>query len=98
LLVAVAAAVMAVATADAAEHVVAIDGVAFDPPTLTVERGDTVVWINKDPFPHTVTAAKTFDSHEIAAGASWKLTARKPGVYAYICTLHPNMKGTLTVR
>ena len=25
-------------------------------------------------------------------------TARKAGEYAYICTLHPNMKGTLTVK
>jgi plastocyanin len=25
------------------------------------------------------------------------LVARKTGVYDYICTLHPNMKGTLKV-
>ena len=38
-----------------------------------------------------------FDSHDIAGGKSWKYTARKAGEYAYICTLHPNMKGTLKV-
>ena len=65
---------------------------------LVVKRGDTVVWVNKDPFPHTVTAAGAFDSHDIPAGASWKYVARKPGDFAYICTLHPNMKGTLTVQ
>jgi plastocyanin len=76
---------------------VAIDSVAFVPETLTVHQGDTVTWVNKDPFPHTVTAKGAFDSHSIAAGASWRYVARKTGVYDYICTLHPNMTGRLTV-
>ena len=80
-----------------ATHTVAIDGVAYVPPTLTVHRGDAVTWVNQDPFPHTVTAAGSFDSHEIAAGASWRFVAHKAGVYDYICTLHPNMKATLKV-
>ena len=50
-------------------------------------------WINKDPFPHTVTAAGAFDSHPIAAGRSWKYKARRAGEFSYICTLHPTMKG-----
>ena len=62
-----------------------------------VKRGDTVTWINKDPFLHTVTAAGAFDSRSMVAGASWKYAARKTGDFAYICTLHPNMKGTLKV-
>ena len=69
----------------------------YEPETLTVKRGDTIVWANKDPFPHSVTAKGAFDSHDIAAGKSWKYTASKAGEYAYICTLHPNMKGTLKV-
>jgi plastocyanin len=76
---------------------VTIDGVAYQPPALTVQRGQTVTWVNKDPFPHTVTAAGTFDSHDIAAGKSWQFTPRKAGQFDYICTLHPNMKGTLKV-
>lgn len=82
----------------AASHTVAIEGVAYQPPVLVVRRGDTVVWVNKDPFPHTVTAPGAFDSHDIAAGATWKHVARTPGIFPYICTLHPNMKGTLTVQ
>jgi len=84
-------------TAKPASHTVNIDGVAYVPETLTVHQGDMVTWINKDPFPHTVTAKGAFDSHDIAAGASWRYVARKPGAYDYICTLHPNMKGTLKV-
>jgi plastocyanin len=78
-------------------HTVIIEGVKYEPEALTVKRGDTVVWVNKDPFPHTVTAAGVFDSHSIAAGASWKYVVRKAGEYAYTCALHPNMKGTLKV-
>ncbi len=78
-------------------HTVVIDGVKYVPEALTVKRGDTVVWINKDPYPHTVTSNGAFDSGSIAAGKSWRLKPRKAGDYAYICTLHPNMKATLKV-
>jgi plastocyanin len=78
-------------------HTVVIDGVRYTPEALTVKRGDTVVWVNKDPFPHTATSKGAFDSREIAAGKSWRWTARKAGDYAYTCTLHPNMNGTLKV-
>ena len=86
------------AAAAPATHTVVIEGVKYEPETLTVNRGDTIVWVNKDPFPHTVTAKGAFDSHDIAAGKSWKYTASKAGEYAYICTLHPTMKGTLKVK
>jgi plastocyanin len=91
------AALGATVAAKPATHAVIIEGVKYEPEALTVKRGDTVVWVNKDPFPHTVTAAGAFDSHGIAAGVSWKYVVRKAGEYAYACTLHPNMKGTLKV-
>lgn len=82
----------------ATTHTVVIEAMRFDPQELTVKVGETIVWINHDPFPHTATAAGgQFDSHEIAAGRSWKYTARKTGVFAYACSLHPIMLGTLRV-
>jgi plastocyanin len=81
-----------------ATHTVAIAGAAFQQAALTVKVGDSVIWINKDSFPHTVTSvAGGFDSHEIAAGRSWKYTAAKKGDFPYVCTLHPTMKATLHV-
>ena len=80
-----------------ATYTVLIDGVKYVPETITVRRGDTVVWVNKDPFPHTATAKGSFDSRTIAEGKSWKWTPRKAGEYAYVCTLHPNMTGTVKV-
>ena len=79
-------------------HMVAIDGTAFQPAALTVKAGDSIVWTNKDPFPHTVTsAAGGFDSHEIASGKSWQYTATKKGEFSYICLFHPTMKASLKV-
>lgn len=82
----------------AAEHTVTIDGTAFAPATLTVQRGDRVTWVNKDPFPHTATARPGFDSGSIAAGGSWTWVADKGGAYDYVCTFHPTMKAKLVVR
>ena len=78
-------------------HEVVIQGLLNVPETVTVKRGDIVVWTNKDPFPHTVTATGAFDSGPIAAGKSWRFTARRVGTYSYVCSLHSNMKGTLRV-
>lgn len=87
----------AVAAGKPATHTVVIEGTRYVPETLTVKRHDTVVWVNKDPFPHTVTAKGIFDSHDIAASRSWKYTTRKAGEFHYVCTLHSTMKGTLKV-
>lgn len=79
-------------------HTVVIEAVRFDPQELTVKVGDTIAWINHDPFPHTATAmGRQFDSHEIASQRSWKYTASRTGVFRYACSLHPTMLGTLRV-
>ena len=75
-----------------------IDGSAYAPSMITVRKGDTVTWVNKDPFPHTVTAAGKFDSKSIAANGKWSYRATQAGDFDYICTFHPNMKGTLVVQ
>ena len=91
------AGLVTLASAAATTHVVVIDGVRYEPASLTVKRGDTVIFRNDDPFPHTVTAKGRFDSGSIAAGRQWKYVARKAGTFDYLCTLHPNMTGTLVI-
>jgi plastocyanin len=78
-------------------HRVVIQGLKYQPEMLVVRRGDTVVWVNEDPMPHTVTAAGGFDSRTIEAGKSWRFTARRAGSYPYVCTLHSNMRASLRV-
>jgi plastocyanin len=80
-------------------HTVTIEGMRFQPEVLTVASGDTIVWVNKDPVPHSATAdAGSFDSERIEAGASWQYTIRNRGEFAYFCTFHPAMKARLKVR
>ena len=87
------------AHAKPAVHVVTIEGLQFQPATLTVRRGDRITWMNKDLFPHSATGPKgTFDSTSIPAGGSWTFVADKAGTFAYTCIFHPTMKATLTVR
>lgn len=79
-------------------HTVTIDGAQFSPATLTIRRGDTVLWVNKDILAHTATAAGgAFDSKVIQPGKSWKFVARTTGELPYTCAFHP-MNGKLVVR
>ena len=83
----------------AATHTVTIEGMKFEPQTLTVKPGDRVVWRNKDVVPHTATAQGAFDTGSIAAGASGsRPVPAKAGSYGYVCTFHPGMKATLVVQ
>lgn len=79
-------------------HLITIENMRFSPDVLTVQRGDRIVWVNKDLFPHTATSdTKVFDSRSIEPNASWTYVARKAGDYAYTCSFHPTMKARLTV-
>jgi plastocyanin len=71
---------------------------AYQPAELTVEDGQTVVWTNRGFGPHTVTAlGGEFDSGRLNLGESFKVTFTTPGTFAYKCTVHPSMKGSVTV-
>ena len=87
-----------VRAAEPKTHTIVMEATRFEPADLKISAGDTVVWINKDPFPHTATAKNgEFDSTEIEPGKSWKNNFKTKGDFAYACTLHPTMKGTLKV-
>ncbi|MGH9311257.1 MAG: cupredoxin domain-containing protein [Vicinamibacterales bacterium] len=80
-------------------HTVVMEATGFTPAALTIAAGDAVIWVNKDPFPHTATSKPgKFDSGSVDAGKSWKFTARTKGEFDYLCTFHPTMKGTLRVK
>lgn len=83
-----------------ATRTVTIDAFEFHPPSITVRQGDTVLWRNQDPVPHTATATTKdagLDSRDIAPNGSFRYTAKKKGHFSYICSLHPVMKGELIV-
>jgi plastocyanin len=80
-------------------HTVTMENFRFQPKSLTVTRGDTIVWVNKDVVPHTATSETGgFDSEVIQAEKSWRFTVQKKGDFAYVCTLHPTMTAMLRVK
>lgn len=75
---------------------VAIKGFAFSPKTLQVKAGTKIKVTNKDGTTHTFTANKgAFDTGDIEGGTSATVTIAKPGTYAYHCTIHSFMHGTI---
>ncbi|MEO5316330.1 cupredoxin domain-containing protein [Pseudarthrobacter sp. CC12] len=68
---------------------------------VTVSPGATVTVTNQDSAAHTVTAdqGQAFDAKVKGDGGTATFTApTQPGTYAFHCTYHPNMHGTLTVK
>ncbi|MFH1209451.1 MAG: cupredoxin family copper-binding protein [archaeon] len=77
-----------------------VRGFAFSPPTLTIHRGDTVTWTNYDSVGHTITSdsGNELNSMTFSDGQTYSHTFNTVGTYAYHCTPHPNMKGTIIVQ
>ena len=95
--VALLGAAMRVAAADATE--VHIDNFKFVPTPLTVPKGATVTWINRDDIPHSIVCqALGFHSKPLDTDASVSLRFDQPGKYDYICGLHPFMRGQVIVQ
>ena len=84
--------------APAAVAEVEIDQFAFVPQRITVKAGTTVTWINEDDAPHTIaSSSKLFKSKALDTGDKFSFTFTAPGTYAYFCSVHPHMTGTVVV-
>lgn len=76
-----------------------MQGLAFDPQTMTINVGDTVNWTNRDEAPHNAVADdKSWKTSVFATGESGSVTFTTAGTFPYICTIHPNMTGTVIVQ
>jgi plastocyanin len=74
-------------------------GFAFNPTSVTVKKGQKVKWVNSDPAAHNVTSSDgTLKSKDFAQGGSFVWTASKTGTFNYVCTIHPQMKASITVQ
>jgi LPXTG-motif cell wall-anchored protein len=79
-----------------ASGAVTIRDFSFGPAAITVTAGETVTWINNGPTDHTATGSG-FDTGTLKQGQSASHTFSAAGTFSYHCTLHPFMKGTVTV-
>jgi len=86
------------------------NGIFYDPSPATIKQGSSLQWTNNDSVPHTATADSSenaqvpteagFDTGILGPGqSSEEITiSADPGTYDYYCTLHPFMKGQLTIQ
>jgi plastocyanin len=103
-LILVAGAVPSIAAAKTVEIKMTDTPPKFVPLTVTIQKGDTVEWINNAASLHSVTTnpavaqdpkdvsapagAKPFDSGFMTPGAKWSYTFTVPGTYKYLCLPH----------
>ena len=77
---------------------VTIKNLKFMPAEVSVPVGTTVVWVNNDDEPHTVTAQqKQFKSKPLDKNDTFSVAFDKPGEYPYFCSIHPFMIGVVKV-
>ncbi len=80
-------------------HTVQIRNLRFDPSELVVAPGDTVVWVNKDLIPHTITADdRSWDSERLNQNGRWEFVVHEGMRGTYFCLYHPSMTGQLVIR
>jgi plastocyanin len=90
------------AGASSAAATFVIKNFMFGPMSLTVAPGTVVTVRNEDSTTHTLTDKddpSVFNTGDIQGGQSKTFTApKKAGSYAFICSIHQYMTGTLVVR
>ncbi|NCN86349.1 hypothetical protein GW932_00805 [archaeon] len=82
-----------------ADYKINIINFAFIPTNLEIKVGESILWENKDSSKHTVTSTigNELDSSELLKGETYFHKFDKVGTYEYYCSIHPYMKGKITV-
>jgi plastocyanin len=79
---------------------VEMEDFSFESATVTIQAGGKVIWQNEGDAPHTATADDdSFDTGTVQPGKlkSEAAAFKETGTFSYICTIHPDMKGTVEV-
>jgi plastocyanin len=87
------------------DHPISIKAMKYNPPSITIKKGDTVTWTNDDGMTHTATAPYpvgdppyTWDTGDIKKGASKSITFNDTAwAGSYGCQYHGNMKGAINI-
>jgi plastocyanin len=89
--------VAAAATADGHEYVVPMSNMSYGTIPSGLKVGDSIVWVNRDSVPHTVTARDHSFDLRIGPGQRGRLNLTKAGTYQIYCAIHAPMRGSITV-
>jgi plastocyanin len=88
------------ATGGGAATEVSMKGIKFQPKAVSIETGGTVRWVNDDSVGHDVTGDE-FQSGEaggMRSGDTFEHTFDTAGTFDYVCSVHPGMDGSVTVK
>jgi plastocyanin len=70
----------------------------YEPDTVTIQPGDTVLWTNLGAVPHTTTSEGQWDSGFLEPDDTFARTFDQVGRFRYTCRVHPDtMRGTVVV-
>ncbi len=78
------------------QNIVNIQGNQFSPVEITIKKGDSITWTNKDSVGHTIVST-TFQSTMLETGQSFTQAFSTVGTYEYHCSVHPSMVGKVIV-
>jgi len=84
----------------AAARKISIGNFTFAPANLEVPAGTSILWVNEDDVPHTVTGTdkdSPVRSPALDTGDRYATVLKEPGTYRYFCSLHPHMTGVVVV-
>ncbi len=95
-------------TPTSGQALVVMQNLAFNPATITIHVGQTVVWRNQDSAPHTTTSGTCsgntctpmpgWDSGTLNPGQSFSHAFATAGTFTYYCRIHgAMMQGTVMV-
>ena len=79
---------------------IGIDNFSFTPREMSIAIGESVTWRNHDDVPHQIVSVdrKFTPSSVLDTGQTYRHTFDRAGTFAYFCSLHPTMTGTVVVR
>jgi len=84
---------------DTGEITIEIRDFLFEPPNVSIPAGTEVTWVNHDAAPHDATHDdRDWEIDRLNRNDNDTLTFDTSGTYTYHCSIHPYMKGTITVR
>jgi plastocyanin len=77
---------------------VTIANFAFSPASVTIKVGDSVTWTNNDSATHAVVGDGGISSGDLTQGKTYTKKFDTAGSFAYRCSIHPSMTGTVVVK
>lgn len=69
----------------------------FTPSNLQVQPGDSVTFVNQDPFVHNVGGSLWGHYDDLSPGDAFTATFDEDGIYPFACSYHPGMTGAIVV-